>query len=75
MVNWSRKNYNEKDEKIKICIQAFDLLFLNGQSLLEQNFESRRGLLRNEFDPIIGKFMLAKSTDSSNLEDLECFLY
>lgn len=38
----SRKNVTEEDLKTKICICAFDLLYLNGRSLLKESFSVRR---------------------------------
>lgn len=38
----SRKHVNEKDLKTKIAVMAFDCLFFNGVSLLENTFEERR---------------------------------
>ncbi len=41
----SRKNVTEEDLKTKICICAFDLLYLNGKSLLKEPFIKRRETL------------------------------
>ena len=45
----SRKNVTEEDLKTKICICAFDLLYLNGKSLLKQTFTERRKALHTNF--------------------------
>ena len=34
----SRKHVNEEDLKKKVAIQAFDLIYLNGKSLLQETF-------------------------------------
>ena len=53
---------------------AFDCIYLNGKSLLQETFLDRRELLRNEFGELPGKFMFAKHSDTSNFEDLGKFL-
>jgi DNA ligase-1 len=40
---------NEKDLKTKIAVQAFDILFLNGKSLLKETLQERRHILREVF--------------------------
>lgn len=70
----SRKHVNEKDLQNKVAIQAFDLLYLNGQSLLQETFQKRRTTLHDEFKVVKGKFMFAHGKDTSNFEDLETFL-
>jgi DNA ligase 1 len=39
----------EEDLKTKICICAFDLLYLNGRSLLKETFTERRKQLHGNF--------------------------
>lgn len=41
-----RKDVQEADVKVKICIYAFDLLYLNGVPLTEQPLRTRRELLK-----------------------------
>lgn len=67
----SRKHVNEKDLQTKIAIMPFDLLYLNGKSLLKETFKARRDLLRNTFKTQQGEFMFAIGKDTSNFEDLE----
>jgi len=38
---------------VQICVFAFDLLFLNGQSHLKEHLESRRTLLYSLFAPVV----------------------
>ena len=70
----SRKHVNEKDLKTRVAIQAFDLIYLNGRSLLRETFAERRKILRSTFKENRGSFMLAVGKDTSNFEDLEAFL-
>ncbi|KAF9529177.1 ATP-dependent DNA ligase [Crepidotus variabilis] len=47
--NRARKDVNIHDVKISVCIFAFDLMYLNDQSLLGRTFRDRRELLRSTF--------------------------
>lgn len=38
----ARKNVAVSDIKVDVCIFAFDLLYLNGQILLQENLKTRR---------------------------------
>ncbi|KAF8813796.1 ATP-dependent DNA ligase [Phlegmacium glaucopus] len=50
--NRARKDVNIKDIHVAVCIYAFDLMFLNGEPLLEYSFRERRNLLRERFRPL-----------------------
>ena len=65
---------NEADIKVQVCIYAFDLLYLNGESLVKEPFQKRRDLLYSSFKEIEGEFVFAKSIISSNTEDIGEFL-
>ena len=39
-----------------VCLHAFDLLYLNGESLLKKNFIDRRTLLHDKFKAEKGRF-------------------
>lgn len=53
---------------------AFDILYLNDESLLEHTFEDRRKNLHTSFEELVGKFMFAKSSDTSDFGELQKFL-
>ena len=38
----ARKNVNVNDIKVGVCIFAFDMLYLNGQQLIQENLDIRR---------------------------------
>lgn len=38
----ARKNVNVNDIKVGVCIFAFDMLYLNGQQLIQENLNIRR---------------------------------
>lgn len=49
---------------------AFDILYLNDESLLEETFVDRRKKLHTSFGEVTGKFMFAKSSDTSDFDEL-----
>jgi DNA ligase-1 len=54
----TRKKTEEsaEDAKVKVIVQAFDLMYLNGESLLDRPLAERRELMRKNFIPVPGKF-------------------
>lgn len=62
------------DIKIQVCIFAFDLLFLNGESLIEKPLRKRREFLYEYFPLTPTKLMFAVNMNSSNLETIQEFL-
>lgn len=69
-----RKGVDEKDIKVNICLFVFDLLYLNGESLLTNSLKERREILMKNLKPIDGKFQFATFKNSSNLDELQTFL-
>lgn len=69
-----RKDVDEKDIKVHICLFAFDLLCFNGNSLITKSFRERRQSLFDNFQAIDGKFHFATHKDSSDLDELQLFL-
>lgn len=69
-----RKDVTESEIKVRICLFAFDLLYLNGKPLLKENLIERRRLLQENFTAIEGQFGFAKSMDGSNVEEIQTFL-
>lgn len=53
---------------------AFDLLYLNGQSLVREPFRRRRDLLHASFNEIEGEFVFAKSIVSADVDAVAEFL-
>ncbi len=60
-----------EDLKIKLCIYAFDLLYLNGKPLINEDLVTRRAQLHSSFEAKKGEFHFAShwdpSTPTSNL--------
>ncbi|QRW27554.1 ATP-dependent DNA ligase [Rhizoctonia solani] len=51
--NRPRKGVSLKDVKATVCVYAFDLMYLNGEVLLDKAFRERRWLLRERFPPLV----------------------
>jgi len=69
-----RKDVKVEDIQVRVCLFAFDILYLNGESLLHKNLTERRELLRQHFEPVDFEFQFAKSSDSEKTEDIQAFL-
>ena len=53
---------------------AFDLLYLNGESLVRDTLKRRRQLLHDNFKVTEGEFMFAKAMDSVDVDQISEFL-
>ncbi|KAK7468881.1 ATP-dependent DNA ligase Cdc17 [Stygiomarasmius scandens] len=69
-----RKDVKVEDIQVRVCLFAFDLLYLNGEPLLQKTLKERRALLREHFVPVQGEFDFAKSSDSETTEEIQSFL-
>uniref|UniRef100_A0AAR2J8B6 DNA ligase n=1 Tax=Pygocentrus nattereri TaxID=42514 RepID=A0AAR2J8B6_PYGNA len=69
-----RKDVDASEIKVQVCVYAFDLLYLNGESLVKEPLSRRRALLRESFVEKEGEFVFARSLDSCNTETIAEFL-
>ncbi|KAG7099196.1 hypothetical protein E1B28_001063 [Marasmius oreades] len=69
-----RKDVKVEDIQVRVCLFTFDLLYLNGESLLHNSLNERRKLLREHFQPVDREFQFAKSSESEATEDIQAFL-
>ncbi|XP_029636363.1 DNA ligase 1 isoform X1 [Octopus sinensis] len=69
-----KKDASTDDIKVQVCIHAFDLLYLNGESLVREPFRKRRQLLWDNFFEVEGELVFAKSLTASNPEVIGEFL-
>lgn len=69
-----KKDVKAEDVKVKVCVFAFDLLFLNGEAVVEKSLRERRELLYSAFTPVEGEFTFATSMDGQEIDDIQTFL-
>ncbi|CAJ1072894.1 DNA ligase 1 [Xyrichtys novacula] len=69
-----RKDVDASEIKVQVCVYAFDLLYLNGESLVRQPLCRRRALLRESFSEVEGEFVFARYLDTDNTETIAEFL-
>ncbi|KAH9486949.1 DNA ligase 1 [Psilocybe cubensis] len=69
-----RKDVKVEDITVQVSLFAFDLLYLNGEPLLQLPLYRRRELLREHFVVVPGEFGFAKSSDSETTEEIQSFL-
>ncbi|KAF2096806.1 DNA ligase I [Rhizodiscina lignyota] len=66
--NRARKDVVIASVTIDVCLFAFDLMYLNGEELLDRPFRERRNLLRSLFVEIPHHFTWVKSLDATSAE-------
>ncbi|KAF8767052.1 DNA ligase 1 like protein [Argiope bruennichi] len=69
-----KKDAVESDIVVQVCIMAFDLLYLNGKSLVKKPLKERRELLHSSFVEVENEFMFVKYRDGDNAETMQEFL-
>ncbi|OBR13957.1 DNA ligase [Colletotrichum higginsianum IMI 349063] len=69
-----KKDVKIEDVKVKVCVFAFDLLYLNGEAIVERPLRERRDLLEDAFQPVEGEFSFATHMDGQELEQIQVFL-
>jgi DNA ligase-1 len=69
-----KKDVKLEDVKVKVCVFAFDLLYLNGEAVVEKSLGERRELLRQAFVPVEGEFSFATFMNGQELEEIQVFL-
>ncbi|KAF1953341.1 ATP-dependent DNA ligase [Byssothecium circinans] len=69
-----RKDVKVEDVKVKVCVFAFDLLYLNGEALVNQTLRDRRKHLLSAFEPVEGEFAFAKFSNTNELEEIQTLL-
>ncbi|PIA42128.1 hypothetical protein AQUCO_02100174v1 [Aquilegia coerulea] len=70
----ARKGVNMNDITVKVCVFVFDLLYLNGESLLEEQLIDRREHLYDSFEEVTGEFQFATTMVSYEPKDIQSFL-
>ncbi|MBD3155589.1 MAG: ATP-dependent DNA ligase [Candidatus Aenigmarchaeota archaeon] len=60
-------------KEIPICMQLFDIVYLEGKSLLNKDYETRRKKLKETIKIIKGKFQLSQSLIPKNIKEAREF--
>uniref|UniRef100_A0A8D2D7L7 DNA ligase n=1 Tax=Sciurus vulgaris TaxID=55149 RepID=A0A8D2D7L7_SCIVU len=69
-----RKEVDASEIQVQVCLYAFDLIYLNGESLVREPLSRRRQLLREHFVEAEGEFVFATSLDTKDTEQIAEFL-
>lgn len=69
-----KKDVKTEDVKVKVCVFAFDILFLNGEAVVEKSLRERRELLHTAFTPVEGEFAFATSMNGQEIDEIQTFL-
>lgn len=65
LTNRARKDVEIGSISIQVCLFSFDLMYINGESLLARSFRERRELLRSLFTEVPNRFTWVKSLDAT----------
>ena len=68
-----RKGVSLEEIKVQVCVFAFDLLYLNGESLVHEPFRKRSEILRNSFRPVEGEFSFSERKITNCTEEIQQF--
>ena len=68
LTNRAKKDVDINAIQVSVCLFAFDLMYLNGQSLLDRPFRERRGLLRSMFIEKTHQFTWVRSIDATSAD-------
>ncbi|XP_039724537.1 DNA ligase 1 isoform X1 [Pteropus medius] len=69
-----RKEVDAAEIQVQVCLYAFDLIYLNGESLVREPLSRRRQLLRENFMETEGEFVFATSLDTKDTDQIAEFL-
>ncbi|KAL3488572.1 hypothetical protein BJX62DRAFT_227228 [Aspergillus germanicus] len=69
-----RKDVKAEDVKVKVCVFAFDLLFLNDEPAVKKSLRERRELLHESFQAVEGEFQFAQYGDTNDLDEIQNLL-
>ncbi|XP_019608178.2 DNA ligase 1 isoform X3 [Rhinolophus sinicus] len=69
-----RKEVDAAEIQVQVCLYAFDLIYLNGESLVREPLSRRRQLLRENFVEMEGEFVFATSLDTKDMDQIAEFL-
>lgn len=68
LTNRAKKDVAINSIQVNVCLFSFDLMYLNGESLLDRPFRERRELLRSLFVEIPNRFTWVKNIDATSAD-------
>ena len=68
LTNRAKKDVAITSIQVNVCLFSFDLMYLNGESLLDRPFRERRELLRSLFVEIPNRFTWVKNIDATSAD-------
>lgn len=69
-----RKNVEIDNIKVQVCVYVFDLLYINGRSLVTEPLSLRRNILAQHFQEVEGEWKFATALDTNDIEEVQNFL-
>lgn len=75
LANRAKKNVEIGNIKVNVCLFAFDLMYLNGQSLLDRYLRERREHLKSLFTEISNRFTWVRSIDATSSDTEPIFTF
>lgn len=69
-----KKDVKTEDIKVKVCVFAFDILYLDGDAMVNKPFRERREAMYGAFEEIEGEFAFAKFGNSKEVEEIQTLL-
>jgi DNA ligase-1 len=67
--NRARKDVAITSVTVDVCLFSFDLMYLNGEGLMDRSFRERRALLRSLFVELPHHFTWVKSIDATSADE------
>ncbi|EDW31518.1 GL11174 [Drosophila persimilis] len=69
-----RKNVDIEEIKVQVCVYIFDLLYINGTTLVTSPLSERRKLLLEHFQEVEGEWKFATALDTNDIDEVQQFL-
>jgi DNA ligase 1 len=69
-----KKDVNSDDLKVQVCLFVFDMIYLNGESLMGKSFRDRRAIMQDHVPIVEGQLDYAKGMDSDDTDEIQKFL-
>ncbi len=74
LMSRKKKDVKQEDLKVQVCLFVFDMIYLNGESLMSKSFRTRRTIMQENIPIVEGQLDYAKGMDSDDTDDIQIFL-